>query len=46
MRHTSLVTILVFVAGLDIGYFARSALTATLERKDLEAIEKTAPKRH
>jgi ketosteroid isomerase-like protein len=40
MRHTSLVTILVFVAGLDIGYFARSALTATLERKDLAAIEK------
>jgi hypothetical protein len=40
MRRTSLVTILVFVAGLGIGYFARSALTATLERKDLAAIEK------
>jgi hypothetical protein len=40
MRHTSLVTILVFVAGLGIGYFARSALTATLERKDLAGIEK------
>jgi hypothetical protein len=38
MRRTSLITILVFVAGLGIGYFARSALTATLERKDLAAI--------
>jgi hypothetical protein len=40
MRRTSLITILVFVAGLGIGYFARSALTATLERKHLAAIEK------
>ncbi len=43
MRHTSLVAILVFVAGLGIGYFARSA-KGTLERKrnaaDLAAIEK------
>jgi hypothetical protein len=40
MRRTSLITILVIVAGLGIGYFARSALTATLERKGLAAIEK------
>jgi len=40
MRHTSLFTILVFLAGLGIGYFARIALTATLERKNLAAIEK------
>jgi ketosteroid isomerase-like protein len=43
MRRTSLVTILVFVAGLGIGYFARSAM-GTLERRrnaaDLTAIEK------
>ncbi len=44
MKHTSLVTILVFVAGLGIGYFARSAV-GTLQRKhrhaaDLAAIEK------
>jgi hypothetical protein len=44
MRHTSLVTTLVFVAGLGIGYFARSA-KSTLQRNDtyaadLAAIEK------
>src|SRR5436853_5691126 len=43
MRRTSLVTILVFVAGLGVGYFARSAI-GTLERRrnaaDLAAIEK------
>ena len=44
MRRTSLVTILVFVEGLGIGYFARSA-TGRLPRKnthaaDLAAIEK------
>jgi len=44
MKRTSLVTILVFVAGLGIGYFARSAM-GTLQRKaahaaDLAAIEK------
>ncbi|HTT24795.1 MAG TPA: DUF4440 domain-containing protein [Candidatus Sulfotelmatobacter sp.] len=43
MRHTSLVTILVFVAGLGIGYFARSA-PGMLQRRthaaDLAAIEK------
>jgi uncharacterized protein (TIGR02246 family) len=39
-----LITVLVFVVGLGIGYFARSALTAMLERRthtaDLAAIEK------
>ena len=43
MRRTSLITILVFVAGLVIGYFARSA-AGTLQRRthaaDLAAIEK------
>jgi uncharacterized protein (TIGR02246 family) len=43
MRRTSPVTILVFVAGLGIGFFARSAM-GTLERRrhaaDLAAIEK------
>jgi uncharacterized protein (TIGR02246 family) len=44
MRRTSLVTILVFVAGLGIGYFARSAV-GTLQQRythkaDLAAIEK------
>jgi ketosteroid isomerase-like protein len=44
MRHISLVTILVLVAGLGIGFFARSAM-GTLQRKDphaadLAAIEK------
>ncbi|HWO40090.1 MAG TPA: hypothetical protein VNO32_65845 [Candidatus Acidoferrum sp.] len=44
MRRTSLVTILVFVAGLGIGYFGRSAV-GTLQQRcthkaDLAAIEK------
>jgi hypothetical protein len=39
MRHNSLVTTIVFVLGLSIGYFARN-VTATLERKDLAAIKK------
>ncbi|MGC2281980.1 MAG: nuclear transport factor 2 family protein [Candidatus Acidiferrales bacterium] len=43
MRRTSLITILVFVAGLGIGYFARSA-AGMLQRRthatDLAAIEK------
>jgi uncharacterized protein (TIGR02246 family) len=44
MRHTSLVTTLVFVAGLGIGYFARGAV-GTLQQRythkaDLAAIEK------
>lgn len=43
MRHTSLVTILVFFAGLGIGYFARSAagmLQPRTHAADLAAIEK------
>jgi hypothetical protein len=44
MRRTSLVTILVFVAGVGIGYFARSAMGPLQQRythaTDLEAIEK------
>jgi uncharacterized protein (TIGR02246 family) len=43
MRRTSLATTIVFVAGLGIGFFARSAM-GTLERRthaaDLAAIEK------
>jgi uncharacterized protein (TIGR02246 family) len=43
MRRTSLITILVFVAGLGIGYFARGA-AGILQRRthaaDLAAIEK------
>jgi hypothetical protein len=43
MRRTSLVASLVFVAGLGVGYFARSAM-GTLQRwthaADLAAIEK------
>ncbi len=43
MRRTSLITILVFVAGLGIGFFARSAM-GTLQRRthaaDFAAIEK------
>jgi uncharacterized protein (TIGR02246 family) len=44
MRHTSLITILVFVAGLGIGYFARGAV-GTLQKRhthkaDLAVIEK------
>jgi ketosteroid isomerase-like protein len=44
MRHISVVTILVFFAGLDIGFFARSA-TGPLQQRythaaDLAAIEK------
>ena len=41
MRHKSLVTILVFVAGLGIGFFARSA-TGTLTRKDTHAADLAA----
>jgi ketosteroid isomerase-like protein len=44
MRHNSLVTVLVFVAGLGIGFFVRSAYTGMLQGKahaaDLAAIEK------
>jgi uncharacterized protein (TIGR02246 family) len=44
MRRTSLVTILVFVAGLGIGYFARGAMGTAhgrdMHAADLAAIEK------
>jgi hypothetical protein len=44
MRRTSLITILVFVAGLGIGYIAREAVGTLLQRythkADLTAIEK------
>jgi len=43
MRRTSLIAILVFVAGLGIGYFARGAagmLQPTTRAADLAAIEK------
>jgi ketosteroid isomerase-like protein len=40
MSHTSPLTILALVAGLAIGCFARSVVSATLERKDLAAIAK------
>jgi uncharacterized protein (TIGR02246 family) len=40
MRQTSLVTVLVFVAGLGIGYFAQSVRATIVERKDLAAIAK------
>jgi ketosteroid isomerase-like protein len=41
MRHTFLVTILVFVAGLGIGYLARSTV-GTLQRKDTHAADLAA----
>jgi hypothetical protein len=41
MRHTSLVATIVFVAGLGIGYFARSAI-GTLQRKDTHAVDLAA----
>ncbi len=44
MKRTSLVTILVFVAGLGIGFIARSTYAGMLQRRmhaaDLAAIEK------
>ena len=45
MKHTSLVTFLVFVAGIGIGFLARIAGTGTLRQRethsaDLAAIEK------
>jgi uncharacterized protein (TIGR02246 family) len=42
MRRTSLATILVFVAGLGIGYFARSAAIGTLHRTDMNAADLAA----
>jgi len=41
MRRTSfLVTLLAFVAGLGVGYLARTARAAMIKRTDLAAIEK------
>ena len=40
MKHTSLVTILVFVAGLCAGYFARS-VKGRLQRNDTHAADST-----
>jgi hypothetical protein len=37
MKSTSLVTIRVFVAGLGIGYFARSAGIGTAKKADTHA---------
>ena len=42
MRRTSLVAILVFVAGLGMGYFARSAGIGTPQRTDTHAADLTA----
>ncbi len=42
MRHTSLVTILLFVAGLGIGYFARSGGIGTPQRTDTHAADLAA----
>ena len=42
MRRTSLVTILFFVAGLGIGYFARSAGIGTPQRTDSHAADLAA----
>jgi uncharacterized protein (TIGR02246 family) len=39
MRRTSLATILVFVAGLGMGYFARSAGIGTPQRTDTHAAD-------
>ena len=44
MRRTSLITVLVFVAGLGIGYFTRGSVGTLLQRHthkaDLAAIER------
>jgi ketosteroid isomerase-like protein len=42
MRRTSLVSILVFVAGLGIGFFARSAGMGTFQRRDTRAADLAA----
>jgi hypothetical protein len=42
MRRTSLATILVFVAGLGIGYFARSAGISRPHRTDTHAADLAA----
>jgi ketosteroid isomerase-like protein len=45
MKSTSLVTILVFVAGLGIGYFARSAGIGTPKKADTHAADLAAIER-
>jgi uncharacterized protein (TIGR02246 family) len=42
MRHTSLLTLLVFVAGLGVGVLAGSAYTGILHRKDTRAADLAA----
>jgi ketosteroid isomerase-like protein len=42
MRQTFLIIILVFVAGLGVGVFSRSARTATLDQKDARAADLAA----
>jgi ketosteroid isomerase-like protein len=42
MKHTFLIILLVFVAGLGVGVFSRSARTATLDQKDARAADLAA----
>ena len=42
MRRTSLVTSIVFVAGVGIGFLARSAGMGTLQRRDTRAADLAA----
>jgi uncharacterized protein (TIGR02246 family) len=42
MRHTSLLTLLVFIAGLGVGLLARSTYTGILHRKDTHAVDLAA----
>jgi uncharacterized protein (TIGR02246 family) len=42
MKHNSLATILVFVAGLGIGYFTRTAGMGRLQRKDTHVVDLAA----
>ena len=42
MRHTSLLTVLVFIAGIGIGFLARIAGTGTLQRRDTHATDLAA----
>jgi len=45
MRRTSVFTTIAFLVGLGIGYFARSALTTTLGRRDTHAADLEAIKK-
>jgi ketosteroid isomerase-like protein len=42
MKHTFLIILLVFIAGLGVGVFSRSARTATLDQKDARAADLAA----